>query len=164
MDIYDARRQRTGRVHRRGEPLQKGEYGLVVCVWVSDGAGRLLLTKRAPEKESFPNAWENSGGSAWAGETSRQAIARELREETGIRAGEEEFLLLESARGGESFFDFYFLIHPVPRSEIVLPLHKNGEVIGVLDIDSPEVGRFSAEDEEGLREVVRILERIIVCS
>lgn len=45
---------------------------------------------------------------------------RELREETGIRAGEEEFLLLESARGGESFFDFYFLIHPVPRSEIVL--------------------------------------------
>ena len=38
------------------------------------------------------------------------------------------------------------------------------EVIGVLDIDSPEVGRFSAEDEEGLREVVRILERIIVCS
>ena len=48
------------------------------------------------------------------------------------------------------------------RSEIVLPLHKNGEVIGVLDIDSPEVGRFSAEDEEGLREVVRILERIIV--
>ena len=61
MDIYDAHRQRTGRVHRRGEPLQKGEYGLVVCVWVSDGAGRLLLTKRAPEKESFPNAWENSG-------------------------------------------------------------------------------------------------------
>ena len=50
------------------------------------------------------------------------------------------------------------------RSEIVLPLHKNGEVIGVLDIDSPEIGRFSAEDEEGLREVVRILERIIVCS
>ena len=50
------------------------------------------------------------------------------------------------------------------RSEIVLPLHKNGEVIGVLDIDSPEVGRFSAEDEEGLREVVRILARIIVCS
>ena len=49
-------------------------------------------------------------------------------------------------------------------TEIVLPLHKNGEVIGVLDIDSPEVGRFSAEDEEGLREVVRILERIIVCS
>ncbi len=118
MDIYDARRQRTGRVHRRGEPLQKGEYGLVVCVWVSDGAGRLLLTKRAPEKESFPNAWENSGGSAWAGETSRQAIARELREETGIRAGEEEFLLLESARGESPSLTFIFSFTRFPGRKL----------------------------------------------
>ena len=61
------------------------------------------LTKRAPEKKSFPNTWENSGGSAWAGESSRQAIARELYEETGIRAREEAFLLLESDRGEEAF-------------------------------------------------------------
>ena len=62
--------------------MKPGEYGLVVCVWVCDGAGHLLLTKRATEKKSFPNTWENSGGSAWAGESSRQAIARELYEET----------------------------------------------------------------------------------
>ena len=78
MDVYDASRRRTGRVRRRGEAMKPGEYGLVVCVWVCDGAGHLLLTKRAPEKKSFPNTWENSGGSAWAGESSRQAIAREL--------------------------------------------------------------------------------------
>lgn len=120
VDIYDAGRRRTGRVQRRGKPMKHGEYGLVVCVWVSNGAGRLLLTKRAPEKKSFPNTWENSGGSAWAGETSRQAIARELREETGIRAPEEAFRLLESARGGEAFFDFYFLCCPAPLPEIVL--------------------------------------------
>ena len=65
--------------------MKPGEYGLVVCVWVCDGAGHLLLTKRAPEKKSFPNTWENSGGSAWAGESSRQAIARELYEETGAQ-------------------------------------------------------------------------------
>ena len=51
-----------------------------------------------------------------------------------------------------------------PGRKLCFHCTKNGEVIGVLDIDSPEVGRFSAEDEEGLREVVRILERIIVCS
>lgn len=83
--------------------MKPGEYGLVVCVWVCDGAGHLLLTKRAPEKKSFPNTWENSGGSAWAGESSRQAIARELYEETGIRAREEAFLLLESDRGKRLF-------------------------------------------------------------
>ena len=117
VDVYDASRRRTGRVRRRGEAMKPGEYGLVVCVWVCDGAGHLLLTKRAPEKKSFPNTWENSGGSAWAGESSRQAIARELYEETGIRAREEAFLLLESDRGEEAFFDFYFLRCPLPQPD-----------------------------------------------
>ena len=36
------------------------------------------------------------------------------------------------------------------NSEIVIPLIKNDEVIGVLDIDSPIKNRFSAEDEQGL--------------
>ena len=47
------------------------------------------------------------------------------------------------------------------RSEIVVPIRKNGEVIGVLDIDSPVEDRFSAEDQAGLEEFVRILERVI---
>lgn len=46
------------------------------------------------------------------------------------------------------------------RSEIVLPLHRNGEMIGVLDIDSPVLERFTAEDEAGLRQVVTVLERV----
>ena len=47
------------------------------------------------------------------------------------------------------------------RSEVVVPIRKNGEVIGVLDIDSPVEDRFSAEDQAGLEEFVRILERVI---
>lgn len=43
-------------------------------------------------------------------------------------------------------------------SEIVLPIHSDGKIIAVLDIDSPVQGRFSAEDEEGLSEFVQILE------
>lgn len=43
-------------------------------------------------------------------------------------------------------------------SEIVLPIHINGEVIGVLDIDSPIRGRFAEEDEQGLQEIVKIIE------
>ena len=44
-DVYDSRRRRTGKTHLRGTPWAPGEYGLVVCVWVYDGRGRLL---RAP--------------------------------------------------------------------------------------------------------------------
>lgn len=45
------------------------------------------------------------------------------------------------------------------RSEIVIPLHRNGTVIGVLDIDSPVENRFQEEDEEGLRAFAEILEQ-----
>lgn len=44
------------------------------------------------------------------------------------------------------------------NSEIVVPIRKDGTVYGVLDLDSPEFNRFSAEDQEGLEEFVRILE------
>ena len=44
------------------------------------------------------------------------------------------------------------------NSEIVLPIHVNGEIWGVLDIDSPVVGRFTEEDQKGLEMVVRVLE------
>ena len=47
------------------------------------------------------------------------------------------------------------------NSEIVLPIHKNGQVWGVLDIDSPFVDRFTAEDKTGLEAFVKILENII---
>ena len=47
------------------------------------------------------------------------------------------------------------------NSEIVVPLFKNGAVWGVLDIDSPTVGRFTREDQAGLEALARILEAII---
>ena len=47
------------------------------------------------------------------------------------------------------------------RSEIVLPLHRGGEVIAVLDIDSPILRRFGEEDKKGLAALVCTMEKII---
>lgn len=44
------------------------------------------------------------------------------------------------------------------NSEIVVPLHREGKVIGVLDIDSPHIGRFTPEDQAGLEAFARVLE------
>lgn len=44
------------------------------------------------------------------------------------------------------------------NSEIVVPIHGGGQIVGVLDIDSPHIGRFTEEDRTGLEEFVRILE------
>ncbi|WP_274307732.1 GAF domain-containing protein [Solibacillus daqui] len=43
------------------------------------------------------------------------------------------------------------------KSEIVIPIIKNDEVIGVLDIDSPIEARFSSEDQVGLEKFVTVL-------
>ena len=48
------------------------------------------------------------------------------------------------------------------NSEIVLPLHRGGRPAAVLDIDSPVPGRFSGEDEAGLKRLAGIIEARIV--
>ncbi|MBQ3905595.1 MAG: GAF domain-containing protein [Lachnospiraceae bacterium] len=46
-------------------------------------------------------------------------------------------------------------------SEIVLPFRRGGQIIGVLDIDSPVKDRFSQEDEAGLQRVVEVVEQYL---
>ncbi|MBR1651322.1 MAG: GAF domain-containing protein [Lachnospiraceae bacterium] len=46
------------------------------------------------------------------------------------------------------------------NSEIVIPIHKDGRVWGVLDIDSPSLGRFTEEDKDGLELFVKTLEEV----
>ena len=126
-DIYDRDRNLTGRVHRRGSRWNKDEYGLVVCVWVYDGKGKVLLTRRAPEK-SAPGTWENSGGAAKAGEDSLTAIVRELQEETGIVAKPEEFELLDTCTERGTHYDHYCLHRDSAKVKVVL---QPGETDGV---------------------------------
>lgn len=45
------------------------------------------------------------------------------------------------------------------NSEIVIPIHAGGQIAGVLDLDSPRIGRFTEADRAGLEEFVRVLER-----
>lgn len=45
------------------------------------------------------------------------------------------------------------------RSELVVPLRKNGAVIGVLDLDSPSPARFTEADRTGMERLARVLEQ-----
>ena len=142
-DVYDENRIFTGRTHLRGTPWKPGDYCLVVCVWVYDGKGHLLMTRRAPEK-SFAGTWENSGGVAKAGEDSLQAIVRELREETGICAEPEEFELFSTDRDKSAFYDFYCLKREVALEDIVL---QPGETDDVKWVSFPQVHEMIGRGE-----------------
>lgn len=47
------------------------------------------------------------------------------------------------------------------NSEIVVPIHRNGEVAAVLDIDSPVLDRFSEDDRAVLEDIVAVMEQML---
>ena len=116
-DVYDENRNKTGALHRRGDPLGPQEYHLVVEIWTLDGQGRVLLTRRDLRKH-FGGLWECPGGSALAGEDSRTAVRRELREETGLDLGDAEPELLGTTVYEEEFVDTYAVRLPFALSGV----------------------------------------------
>ena len=58
-------------------------------------------------------------------------------------------------------FEGHIACDSASNSELVIPVYKDGEIFGVLDIDSPIKGRFSVEDQAGLEALVKELEKIL---
>lgn len=84
-DIYDKDKKPTGRTMKRNDwCLKEGEYHLSVLGVIQRSDGKYLITKRAADKAWAPGWWEVSGGAAIAGETSEEAVKREILEETGL--------------------------------------------------------------------------------
>lgn len=84
-DIYDADKKPTGRTMKRNDwCLKDGEYHLTVLGIIARPDDKFLITKRVMTKAWAPGWWEVSGGAAMAGETSEEAVKREIREETGL--------------------------------------------------------------------------------
>ena len=75
----------------------------------------------------------------------------------GTAAGENRTLLVPDVHK----FPGHIACDSASRSEIVVPLHRNGAVWGVLDIDSPEPNRFTETDREGLEAFAEILEKTL---
>ena len=75
----------------------------------------------------------------------------------GTAVAENKTMLVEDVHA----FPGHIACDAASNSEIVIPLRKNDEVIGVLDIDSPLKARFSLEDQAGLEHFVAVLEKHI---
>ena len=73
----------------------------------------------------------------------------------GTAAQEKRTVLVEDVHQ----FPGHIACDSASNSEIVVPIFKNGAIYGVLDIDSPCFSRFTVEDQRGLEEIVKILEK-----
>ena len=75
----------------------------------------------------------------------------------GTAAVKDETILVEDVHS----FDGHIACDSASNSEIVVPIHKDGALYGVLDIDSPVLARFTAEDKSGLELTVKALEEVL---
>ena len=75
----------------------------------------------------------------------------------GTAAVKDETILVEDVHS----FDGHIACDSASNSEIVVPIHKDGALYGVLDIDSPALARFTAEDKSGLELTVKALEEVL---
>lgn len=95
-DIYNEKKELTGRVMKKNDwHMKPGEFHLTVLGVIRRPDRTFLITQRVMTKSWAPGWWEVSGGGVQAGESSKQAIFREILEETGLD--------VSSAEGGYQF-------------------------------------------------------------
>ena len=134
-ELRDEQERPTGKTIFRGEPVPPGYWHIVVDIWTITADGRLLLTRRHPDKP-FGLSWEGTAGSVLAGESSLEGALRELREETGLRAAPTQVRLLSSERKDSFFFDSYLYLCPEQEPPLTL---QPEEVVDACFIDLREI-------------------------
>jgi 8-oxo-dGTP diphosphatase len=135
-DVYAKGREKAGRTHERGLPLAEGDFHLVVVVWIVTPDGRILVTKRHPDKPVWPEYWECTGGSVLAGEDSAQGALREAEEEIGIALDPGKGRMLHSYASQDSIYDYWVFIQDVDLAKTKLQAE---EVIDIKYVSKKEL-------------------------
>lgn len=148
-DIYDSNKQRTGRTMKRNDwCLKDDEYHLTVLGVVVRPDGKFLITKRVMTKAWAPGWWEVSGGAVMAGEESKNAVIREVKEETGLDVSKCEGGYLftyhrENPGEGDNYFvDVYRFIVDFEEDDLDLQEKEtDGYMLATLD----EIKEFASQ-------------------
>jgi len=138
-DVVNRDGSTTGRTIVRGQPLQTGEYHLVVHIWVIDDVGQFLIQKRADHIQLFPGVWATTGGSALAGENSQTAAMRELREEMGIDVQPDNLRKLRRIVRADNLLDIWLVETAVSLEELRL---QKEEVSAAMLVDRDTLQRM----------------------
>ncbi len=148
MEIWDIMNEKgvvTGRTAVRGRTvLGKGEYHLVVHIWVVSSRGNLLIQRRSERRRLMPGEWAATGGSAVSGETSAHAAARELFEELGISSGKNALKFAARLKRRNALLDIYFIRCDADATGLRLQRNEVAEVKWV----TPDELKYMIENRE----------------
>lgn len=114
-DLYDENKQLTGEKIYKGQDVPKGRYYITVVVFIQNNKNEFLLQKRVKKKDG---KWATTGGHPVSGETSKQGIITEIKEELGINIVEENVKLFKTIKTEDDFVDIYYLKEDIDINEI----------------------------------------------
>lgn len=109
IDLYNENKILTGERIARGEPIPVGRYKLSIHIWIMNDLNEIYIQKRTNTRKLFPNKWENPGGGAIAGQSSKETFIREFEEELGIKPDINNSKLILSFKREKDFVDMWFV-------------------------------------------------------
>lgn len=148
LDVYNIDKKRTGKVieRKQGVTLNNGEYIISVQCWIVNSEGKILLTQRSLNKNNG-GKWKPTGGLVISGETSKQGIKRELKEEIGLDIEDDKIRLIkeivEENENLNFFRDIYLIKEDINLDEISF----NDEVIDAKYVTIEEFSKMIENNE-----------------
>ena len=119
FDLYDKNRIKLNKTMVRGSKPPAGTYRMVVHLAILH-KNKMLIQRRSFNKKSWTGMWDiTCGGSAIKGETSSQAIHRELKEELGLDIDFSNTLPFATTYFSEGFDDLYVIEKDVNLKDLV---------------------------------------------
>lgn len=153
IDIFDENNNPTGEIKEKGQAHEDGNFHRTAHVWIINDKNELLLQKRSASKKSHPNCWDISGaGHIRAGETVTEGAIRELKEELGVIAKENELeyiATIKSTKNPKNMeFGYVYLLHQ--NNEINEYIFEDEEVSEVKYIYWKELEEMVKQKADGL--------------
>lgn len=142
VDVYNNKRDKLNLVRER-KNIGKGEYRLSVHVWIMND-NKIGIQKRDSNKEIFPNLWEQSGGEVIAGETSKDAVIRECKEELNINILDSELIYIGSYLRIDDIVDIWLLNKNLDKENIIL---EKGEVSDIKFVTFDEFDKMIEDNK-----------------
>ena len=109
-DLYDENKNLTGEklFREKGTKLivPKGRYSIVVLAFIENSKGEFLFQMTSKRKK---NVWATTGGHVKSGQTSKEAIIEEIKEELGIDINENEIKLFKTYKYDDAFKDVFYI-------------------------------------------------------
>ena len=114
-DLYDENKELTGETIYKGQDVPKGRYYITVVVFIQNSKNEFLIQKRVKKKDG---KWATTGGHPVSGETSKQGIITEIKEELGVDIVKENIKLFKTIKTEDDFVDIYYLKEDIDIKKI----------------------------------------------